>query len=154
MALPTTLKAVDAETASYRFWSKVRKSDGCWEWTGSGPGDGYGSTKIRGRTVLAHRLSWALAYGDIPDGFMVCHHCDNPSCVRPDHLFLGTARDNSRDAVRKRRHPSQQRPTCPNGHLYDTENTYHWPKRPHWRQCRACLRMRDRRRVRRRLAGR
>ncbi len=93
---------------SERFWAKVAKSDGCWEWTGMRRPYGYGviRTGARGNTHedLAHRLSWELHFGPIPDGLFVCHHCDNPPCVRPDHLFLGTPRDNTVDRDRKGRH--------------------------------------------------
>jgi HNH endonuclease len=87
-----------------RFWARVVKHEpGCWEWTGFLNHDGYGLLS-RGRTkVGAHRLSWEIHFGSIPDGMYVCHHCDNPQCARPDHLFLGTQRDNMRDCGRKRR---------------------------------------------------
>ena len=86
-----------------RFWQKVRKSDGCWEWTAARNGYGYGIFGPNRKTFLAHRLSWSMAHGDIPDGLHVLHHCDNPSCVRPDHLFIGTAKDNVQDMIRKGR---------------------------------------------------
>lgn len=90
-----------------RFWSKVDKqSNGCWIWTaGKKKKMGYGlfySDKYR-RTVLAHRMAYELSVGLIPDGLHVLHHCDNPSCVRPDHLFLGTETDNAADRNRKGR---------------------------------------------------
>jgi hypothetical protein len=87
-----------------RFWAKVEKSDGCWEWTGARLRRGYGRIRVtRQRQMLAHRMSWELAYGPIPEGLYVCHHCDNPPCVRPDHLFLGTNSDNMVDAHQKGR---------------------------------------------------
>lgn len=86
------------------FWSKVRKGDGCWEWAGASNGaGGYGSFSFLGRRFLAHRFAAWLTFGDIPTGMLVCHQCDNPKCVRPEHLFLGTALDNARDAVAKGR---------------------------------------------------
>jgi hypothetical protein len=92
--------------ASVRFWRHVRiDKDGCWEWTGSLNRDGYGQLKVAGKPVKASRLSWELHFGPIPPGLFVCHHCDNPRCVRPDHLFLGTALHNNRDAIRKGRRP-------------------------------------------------
>ena len=94
----------------HRFWSKVEKSAGCWLWTASKRNKGYGAfcyeahgRKIQGR---AHRFSWELHNGDIPDGLFVLHKCDIPACVNPDHLFLGTNDDNIRDMIQKGRHIS------------------------------------------------
>lgn len=87
------------------FWNKVAKSEGCWEWQGSRNGQrkGYGSFWYRGRHHRAHRFAWTLANGEIPPGLLVCHRCDNPPCVRPDHLFLGTNEDNMADMRAKGR---------------------------------------------------
>ena len=95
-----------------RFWAKVIKTDTCWLWSGSKLPGGYGQmARQRGIRphIRAHRLSWELANGDIPDGLFVCHHCDNPACVRPDHLFLGTNGDNMRDMVSKGRSTARER---------------------------------------------
>jgi len=87
-----------------RFWDKVQKSDGCWLWTAARNKSGYGRLGGVGmRTQLAHRLSWELAHGPIGENLLVCHRCDTPPCVRPDHLFLGTDADNHDDMDRKGR---------------------------------------------------
>lgn len=86
-----------------RFWPKVEKGDGCWEWQAHRNPEGYGVIGIDRVPVGAHRVAWELTYGPIPEGIYVCHHCDNPPCVRPDHLFLGTNSDNIIDAMSKHR---------------------------------------------------
>lgn len=86
-----------------RFWDKVEKTDGCWIWRASKTNNGYGRFQIKKQTKVSHRISWELTNGEIPDGLLVLHHCDNPACVRPDHLFLGTHVDNSKDMVQKGR---------------------------------------------------
>lgn len=93
-----------------RFWAKVRKDDGgCWEWVASRNRMGYGQFRWEGRSQLAHRVSWRFAHGADPGRLCVLHICDNPGCVNPGHLFLGTRRDNSRDMVRKGRSPAAER---------------------------------------------
>lgn len=88
-----------------RFWGKVAKGEGCWLWTGATDGHGYGVLHLGTRNGVqkASRISWDLHYGPVPDGLHVCHHCDNPPCVRPDHLFLGAPYDNMHDAMNKGR---------------------------------------------------
>jgi hypothetical protein len=93
-----------------RFWEKVEKGDGCWLWTAATNQQGYGRFSVDrvGTLWLAHHFAWVLAYGDIPDGLWVLHHCDTPACVRPDHLWLGTVTDNVRDMIAKGRAHWQQ----------------------------------------------
>lgn len=87
-----------------RFWDKVNKTEDCWEWIGAIRGNsGYGCIKINGKNQNAHRVSWELSFGKIPVEKLVCHHCDNRRCVRPDHLFLGSYTDNILDSFSKGR---------------------------------------------------
>ncbi len=88
-----------------RFESRVNKSGDCWIWTGAKTWTGYGVLGVKGRKamVLAHRLSWMLHRGETIGRNYVLHRCDNPKCVNPDHLFLGTARDNRLDCLAKGR---------------------------------------------------
>lgn len=111
-----------------KFWSYVDKSDklGCWRWRGGISGDGYGSCLIGGKRLGAHRASYLIAHGDVPMGLCVCHHCDNPKCVRPDHLFIGTYKDNMQDAVNKGRFVGTSIPESEVSHvalLYKTKTT-------------------------------
>ena len=86
-----------------RFWAKVEKTDPCWLWYGSKRTFGHGRLKLGKHTLAAHRVSWEIHFGNIPNGLCVLHRCDNPSCVRPDHLFLGTKSDNNVDRDSKDR---------------------------------------------------
>lgn len=93
----------DAPAIATRFWDKVAKSDGCWLWT-AGHSNGYGMLVINGANKLAHRVAYALTYGpDSLGALHVLHRCDNPQCVRPDHLWLGTPKQNSDDMIAKGR---------------------------------------------------
>ena len=101
-------------TVQDRFWAKVEKGDGCWEWKGAIKNTGYGVFQIgtwgASKIIKAHRYSWELSNGKIPDGLWVLHKCDNRKCVRPDHLFLGDAFANMSDCAAKGRLGSQIHP--------------------------------------------
>ena len=106
-----------------RFQKKVQKGkpDDCWEWKAARRSDGYGKFFLSGHELRAHRVAWRIAFGPIPAGLLVCHHCDQHSCQNPRHFFLGTQADNMRDMDRKGRrsppphffgddHPSRRHP--------------------------------------------
>ena len=110
----TLMAEVDSTTPPFsaatiaRFWSKVRKDpDGCWRWLDKPNSDGYGAFgwNVLGRQfrVKAHRYSWMLHIGPIPAGICVCHHCDIPACINPEHLFLGSCAENAKDRNSKNR---------------------------------------------------
>lgn len=84
------------------FWAKVEKTPTCWLWKGS-VSQGYGATYFRGHLTRAHRASWIMANGEIPKGKIACHKCDVPLCVNPDHIFIGTHKDNMQDMISKGR---------------------------------------------------
>ena len=92
------------QTVEERFWSKVKKTNGCWLWLDVPDAYGYGIFFIWPQNKKAHRISWEIHNGAIPAQLHVLHSCDNPLCVNPQHLFLGTQADNNRDCIAKGRH--------------------------------------------------
>ncbi len=112
----TNVRKITMATSDYtskdieRFWSKdILKADSelCWEWTGSCDSSGYGTIRVNKSTHSTHRTAWRITYGTIPSGMYICHKCDNPKCVNPNHLWIGTSQDNSLDRARKGRGPTR-----------------------------------------------
>lgn len=130
------------------FAGFVPKETGCWEWTGKLRNQ-YPAVRVNGKPMSAHRLSWVLSGNELQDGLFVCHHCDNPRCVRPSHLFLGTSGDNTRDAARKGRLAGRKNfkgivyrtTVCKNGHdVTDPDNIYVYDLGYRHRVCKLCQR--------------
>lgn len=116
-----TAASVYDKSPEERFWAKVKKSEGdkCWEWQGflsrGGKSSGYGVFGFEGKMHRAHRIAYRFAFGEFAEHLFVLHRCDNPRCVRPDHLFLGTHTDNMCDMVNKGRAssgPGTQNPSA------------------------------------------
>lgn len=106
------------EPLGERLMSKIVKEGDCWLWLAARNNMGYGQIRIARRTVLAHRTSYELFVGAVPTGLCVLHRCDNPRCINPSHLFLGTMRDNTQDMCKKgrARNGSEGQTHCLRGH--------------------------------------
>jgi hypothetical protein len=134
------LPVISAEVANKRFWPKVAKTDGCWLWKGYVSQAGYGYFYCERKGHQAHRISYAMAKGSIPEGLVVDHLCRNTACVNPDHLEAVSSRENTRrgvvSEVNKRRFAAQTH--CKRGHEYTPENTGKHPQGG--RVCKACAR--------------
>ncbi len=91
-------------TPNERFWNMVITGDSCWKWKGATGQKGHAIFSLNQRAIRAHRYSFEIHFGPVPKGMQVCHTCDNPPCTNPEHLFLGTNKDNVDDMVSKKRH--------------------------------------------------
>lgn len=134
----------------FRSYVAPEPNSGCFLWLG-GVSKGYGMTRFRGRHEAAHRVAWRVFIGDIPAGLFVLHRCDNPLCVNPQHLFLGTHTENVRDMIAKGRDrgPStvhRAQTVCQRGHQFSLRSTGK-------RLCRVCQREAMRRARQRRKCG-
>jgi hypothetical protein len=134
-----------------RFWAKVNKKadDECWEWTAAKSPNGYGQFALNKIAKSTHRISYIIHKGQIPDGLMICHTCNNPPCVNPNHLYAGTGKDNAQQASADGLFPSQQKTHCIKGHEFTEENTFLRLRKGRGitRVCRECKRLSDRKRV-------
>lgn len=151
------------------FYAKIlRSEDGCWEWQGRSKNPGkkrkggglrgvYGQFGVtypnrpqgkRKGVMDAHRLMWIISNGEVNDKLMVCHHCDNPLCVRPDHLYMASQSQNMIDCVERKRHAMIKKTHCKWGHEYTPENTSIYITKDNHRErsCKTCHKERERRR--------
>lgn len=112
-------KIKNLDKFKHKFWKRVDQPFvGCWEWQGVRSTQGYGSIRFGKKPYPAHRVAWELLYGEIPEGMLVLHKCDNKCCVRPGHLYIGTQKDNVRDIFDRNRMPGKHKRRPKPGHLH------------------------------------
>lgn len=139
IARPLILARLEAKT--------VRDANGCWLWTGWKTHQGYGNICVRGKNTPVHRLSYLIHKGEIGRRLYVCHTCDVRACWNPDHLWLGTHRQNGEDMARKKRAFWSSKTHCVNGHELSGDNVRIELNRfgePNWRKCVVCERIKNR----------
>jgi len=121
---PTEFKITGAyrQKVFKRFQKRIQFTDTCWLWTGAVINNGYGQFRVNRKTIVAHRVAYDLYRGNIPKGKLVLHSCDNPPCVNPAHLFLGTQSDNVVDSIKKNRQWQVKKTYCKRGHLLSGKN--------------------------------
>ena len=124
--------------------SRIHRTDACWFWLGAADANGYGKLGDRDKVVYAHRVMWERENGPIPPGGVIMHTCDTPGCIRPEHLRLGTDKDNAQDMVSKGRvqRYNAAKTRCKRGHPFNAANTF-TDQRGH-RGCRACRKINKR----------
>ncbi len=136
------IKETQRAKVESRFWSKVYfiPFHECWEWGNALDRQGYGHLRVGKRSIKASRVSYALNKGLVPEGLVVRHTCDNPSCIRPEHLILGTIADNCQDNIERGRHPKALKTHCPRGHKYGSPR-YVPSQDRYMRLCKECHRV-------------
>lgn len=135
------------ELARTKFWNKVdlpfeATNEDCWLWNASKNNCGYGQFWFNKKSMRAHRLSYLWYKGEIPEGLEVCHKCDEPSCINPNHLFVATHQQNLQDCADKNRLNNEMasRNYCSRGHEYTPENTWNYVSKEGYpyRKCKRC----------------
>jgi len=125
----------------YRFLDKITKTNTCWLWNAhiNYKVGGYGAFKFRNRMYGAHVVSYILFKGEVPKGKEVCHiHSGNRHCVNPEHLYIGTHKQNMQDRLRDGNHPMKNKTHCKHGHEFTKENIFYQKGNKNWRGCKTC----------------